>query len=307
MPTIKQNLTNVNYTSRGTDPSYIVIHNTANGTAAEGTAWNNTNYFKDVNRDASATYFIDDGDVIWQCVRDTDTAWHCGESASRNGVYNYNSIGIEVCESDDGWFTDNEIENLRWLVQKLMDEYDIPASHVCRHHDVTGKNCPWRYVDDENWSKLMDEITSSGNPQNPGKTINNAGFNYRAHVQNHGWLDPVRDGQVAGTTGKSLRMECLKITPPAGLELTVKAHIQGIGWKSFKVAKGTADPEIGTVGKSKRLEAIEVVCNKNTTGKTLYYKVHVSEYGWGDWVKAGYAAGTVGIAHAIEAIQFKLE
>ena len=159
MPTIKENLTETNYTPRGTSPSWIVVHNTSNGTATPPIAYNNTCYFKSEYRGASASYFIDDGDTIWQCVRDRDTAWHCGEAPSRNGCYNSNSIGIEVCEQSDGTFTLNEINNLTWLVQRLMKEFGIPASRVCRHHDVTGKECPWYYSNDSRWAVLKKQIT----------------------------------------------------------------------------------------------------------------------------------------------------
>ena len=155
---IQRNLTNVNFNFRNTIPRWIVIHNTANGTSREGTAYNNTVYFKDVNRNASAHYFVDDGDTVWQCVRDTDTAWHVGEAASRNGCYSTNSIGIEVCETADGWFTDKEVDTLRELVGSLMQLYGIPAERVCRHHDVTGKSCPWYYTDDERWAELKARI-----------------------------------------------------------------------------------------------------------------------------------------------------
>ena len=159
---IRQNLTNSNYNPRGTLPTWIVIHNTANGTSAEGTAWANTNYFKNVYREASAHYFVDDGDTVWQCVRDTDTAWHVGEAASRNGCYNSNAIGIEVCETADGEFTEKEIATLQQLVPMLMEKYNIPASRVCRHHDVTGKSCPWYYGGDVRWGRLKETILNGG-------------------------------------------------------------------------------------------------------------------------------------------------
>ena len=158
MPTVKANMTSVNYTPRGTKPTWIVIHNTSNGTDAPPIAYNNTQYFKSEYRGASATYFVDSGDTIWQCVSERDTAWHCGEAPSRNGCYNSNSIGIEVCERADGTFSDAEIENLRWLVQDIMQRYGIPASRICRHHDVTGKECPWYYSDDSRWAKLKAAI-----------------------------------------------------------------------------------------------------------------------------------------------------
>ena len=34
---------------------------------------------------------------------------------------------------------------------------------------------------------------------------------YRAHSQNVGWMDWVSNGTLAGTTGKSLRLEALQI------------------------------------------------------------------------------------------------
>lgn len=158
MPEIVKNLTNTNYTPRGSKPNWIVVHNTANGTSAPPIAYDNTQYFKNDYRDASAHYFIDDGNTIYQCVNDTDTAWHCGESASRNGCYNYNSIGIEVCEPANGKFTDKEIANLSWLVRMLMEKYRIDENHVCRHNDVTGKNCPWYYTDNAKWQELKSQI-----------------------------------------------------------------------------------------------------------------------------------------------------
>lgn len=158
-------------------------------------------------------------------------------------------------------------------------------------------------------------IGESANPQQAGNPMNNNGFYYRAHVADYGWLDAVHDGQVAGTTGKGKQLEAIKMRPIVGLELTVKAHIQDIGWKSYKVkpgnGSGTAssdiDPIIGTVGKGKRIEALEVVVDKNTTGKKLRYQVHVAEHGWTGWIDAGYAAGSVGLGLAIEAVQFVLE
>lgn len=155
---IRENLTGVNYNARGTWPSWIVIHNTENHTADEGTAYKNTVYFQ-TYRAASANYFVDDGPVVWCCVRPTDTAWHCGEAPSRNGCYNSNSIGIEVCETDGGSFTENEIATLTELVGWLMQKYGIPAERVVRHHDVTGKDCPRGYIKQTNWDALHARIT----------------------------------------------------------------------------------------------------------------------------------------------------
>lgn len=56
----------------GIKKEWIVIHNVGTSPIKEGSAYVNTKYFKSVNRNLSAHYFIDDGDVIWQSVEDDD-------------------------------------------------------------------------------------------------------------------------------------------------------------------------------------------------------------------------------------------
>ena len=76
---------------------WIATHNGGTAPQGEGAAYNNPVYSKSVNRQASAHYFIDNGEVIWQCVELKDGAWSVGDSWSRNGANNRNSINIEVC------------------------------------------------------------------------------------------------------------------------------------------------------------------------------------------------------------------
>ena len=82
---------------------------------------------------------------------------------------------------------------------------------------------------------------------------------YSAHVENKGWMDSVADGAVAGTQGKSLQMEALKINlsslkdeTGAALGGTVqyRAHVQDYGWKSWSQNGQIA----GTTGEKKRME-----------------------------------------------------
>ena len=150
----------------------------------------------------------------------------------------------------------------------------------------------------------------------PSKAVNDVGIRYRVHVQKDGWLPSVHDGQIAGTVGQSRRVEALKITPPAGVELAVSAHMQTIGWKTWTgIKKGTSsgtgtssnDPIIGTVGQSKRLEALKIRCLTNTTGKKLKYQVHCQTFGWMAAVGEGETAGTTGMSKRIEAIRIWFE
>lgn len=161
--TINQNLTTVNYNSRGTTPTWIVLHYTANN---GDTAKNNTDYFKSTNRGASANYFVDENS-IWQCVADKNTAWHVGNDWYNNGARNTNSIGIEMCSRkrnssstslETYYLKDETVMNAVELTKSLMKKYNIPISRVCRHYDVTGKYCPAPMVYNNGtitWSKFL--------------------------------------------------------------------------------------------------------------------------------------------------------
>lgn len=95
---------------------------------------------------------------VWQCVEDANIAWHCGASSYKHAeCRNANSIGIEMCvrkkntksmgATDKDWyFEDATVEAAAELTRYLMNKYGVPASHVIRHYDVTGKICPNPYV-----------------------------------------------------------------------------------------------------------------------------------------------------------------
>ena len=148
--TINKLLTAINYTKgNGKQNKYIVIHYVG----ATGGAEANCKYFKSVNRQASAHYFVGHQGEIWQCVEDKDIAWHCGANSYKHAYCrNTNSIGIELCcrkKADGTWyFEDATVAAAVELVRELMKKYNIPIGNVIRHYDVTGKTCPEPYVRD---------------------------------------------------------------------------------------------------------------------------------------------------------------
>lgn len=177
-----------------------------------------------------------------------------------------------------------------------------------RKGDQTGAEIARSTYQPARWTRAYRYAGPERNEQQPGEPVNFAGMTYRAHQQNIGWLDPVHDGQIAGITGLSLRMEALKITPPAGVVCDVTLHLQDIGDKTWKgVARGIYDPVMGTTGQSRRLEGISIKLAENGTGKRLSYRVHVQETGWQEWKKEGEFAGTRGKSLRVEAIQIKME
>lgn len=153
---------------------YIVLHYTGNKT---DTAKGNANYFSpsgDNTRKAGAHYFVDDT-TVYQSIPDTRTAWAVGGSKysdckSTGGgtmygtITNSNSISIEMC-SKNGAITDATITNAVALTKQLMSKYGIPASHVYRHFDVTGKQCPgwsgWTGKNAPKWTALKQKLTST--------------------------------------------------------------------------------------------------------------------------------------------------
>lgn len=145
--------------------------------------------------------------------------------------------------------------------------------------------------------------------QIPGNPINDMLLYYRAHCQGVGWLDPVRDGQTAGTVGFSKRLEAIMIDlrkirekyPDA--KLSAKVHIQGIGWVFYDNVEH--DTVLGTVGQGKRLEAIELELT-GVPGKNIYVQTHLAKYGWTGYIAGGYTSGTVGIGTAVQAMRLKV-
>ena len=78
---------------------YIVIHYTGNSTdSAKG----NANYFKSINRGASAHYFVD-ASSVYEVVDPTNTAWAVGVKYGAAPYWgkctNGNSISIEMCST----------------------------------------------------------------------------------------------------------------------------------------------------------------------------------------------------------------
>lgn len=143
--------------------------------------------------------------------------------------------------------------------------------------------------------------------QKPGdKAYSENRINYRVHQQSVGWLPHVEDGQIAGVTGFSKRIEAIKIDcKMPGVKIKAKGHIQGIGWEDY--GEITSDTVIGTTGQEKRLEAISLEAEGLPDGMNIYVRYHIETEGWSDWIKGGTVAGTVGLGKRLEAIQIKIQ
>ena len=203
-----KNLTTINYTKGNKGRKYIVIHYTGNKT---DTAAANANYFKSVNRGASAHYFVDRTQVV-QVVSDNDTAWSVGVNYGSNNLFNQcknnNSINIEMC-STNGKIADETYNNTVALTKSLMKKYGIPASRVVRHWDVCSKACPgwtgWGAAgkDASIWNKFKKDIGDTSTSSNTSSssssssTTSSKAVNYKVKINTKSGVN-VRKGAGTG-------------------------------------------------------------------------------------------------------------
>lgn len=187
--------------------------------------------------------------------------------------------------------------------------YDGKPGGVPMHRNYKNKACPGDHIVNKymsgNFCDSVNKLLAGGaavEGQPKTNAINDYGFKYQAHCQTYGWCEQVHDGQLAGTSGESKRLEALRISAPEGVTFNVKVHIQRIGWKTFTdVGPNTV---IGTVGEGKRIECIEFSSVKGLPeGKKLRYQVHVQGIGWMPETTQGYPTGTMNQSKRIEAIR----
>lgn len=122
----------------------IVIHYTANPGAS---AQNNRDYFenlKDTHSTRASSHFIVglEGEIV-QCI----PTW---EIAYASNDRNSDTISIECCHPDEsGKFTKETYQSMVQLTAWLCEKFGLTEDDVIRHYDITGKNCPKYFVEDE--------------------------------------------------------------------------------------------------------------------------------------------------------------
>lgn len=135
----------------------VVVHYVGNpGTSAK----NNRNYFENLKdtheRSASSHYIVGLEGEILQCIPLNEIAY-----ASNNR--NKDTIAIECCHPDStGEFNSYTYDSLVKLTAALCKSYGLnPLTDVIRHYDVSGKECPVYYVNNENeWRYFLLQVIS---------------------------------------------------------------------------------------------------------------------------------------------------
>lgn len=132
----------------------IVVHYTANPGA---TAMENRDYFESLkdghDTKVSSNFVIGlEGEIV-QCVPTWEVAY------ASNGR-NIDTVSIECCHPDDtGEFNDATYQSMVQLCAWLCLKFDLNEEDVIRHYDVTGKNCPKFFVENEAaWQAFRQDV-----------------------------------------------------------------------------------------------------------------------------------------------------
>ena len=160
-PDIDVELLTVNpYSRPGTETNKItgiVVHYTAN---PGSTAMDNRNYFeglKDSHETKASSNFVVglEGEIV-QCVPTWEVAY---ASNSRN----IDTVSIECCHPDEtGRFNNDTYRSMVKLCAWLCMKFDLTSEDVIRHYDVTGKNCPKYFVENEDaFAAFRNDITQA--------------------------------------------------------------------------------------------------------------------------------------------------
>lgn len=212
----------------------------------------------------------------------------------------FKNILTDPCFTNSGW---NIWTAQYWYGQRydaslgLGPEY--PAKFDCWQYSSLSTvpgidgNCDINY-----WYKDKFSL-ADGNPH----------ITCRAHVARLGWQAAVSDGATAGTTGRSLALEALKVSLSSsdyddGSAVEVDAHVSGTGWQGWD---SPSPSEGGTTGQARAVEAVRLrLTGAIADDYDVWYRVHAAGIGWMGWAKDGEDAGTTGMSCPVEAVQAKL-
>lgn len=302
-------------------PSKLMVHSTACPGVPACSFAKSWNTARPNGRQVCVHGFVDVSS-IYQTLPWNIQAWHCG------GKGNQMAVGIELCEPAN--YSDKStsmkiIKNAIDLYAYLCSTLKISPDNIISHKEGNSMGIASNHGDPDHWwrhigysmNQFRKDVKSAmgnsnqGNPQPASDVSNDNHIHYRGHSQTYGWLGVVRDGQIAGTEKLAKRLEAMKIDLRScifpELKLRLKLHIQGIGWKAYDIDKYTHDMILGTVGQSKRIEAMAIeVLGGLPKGYKIQYCVHEAKYGWTQWIDAPNATGTVGIGLRVEAFKIRI-
>lgn len=128
---------------------------------------------------------------------------------------------------------------------------------------------------------------------------------HEAYVQSRGWMPKNNVSVMAGTTGKNLNLDALKLSTNGAYDIGIaySVHVRNIGWMGY-----ASDGEIaGIIKEGHTIEAIKIhLTGTNADRFDLYYRSHVANIGWLDWASNDEIAGSSGLGYALQALELRV-
>ena len=145
-------------------------------------------------------------------------------------------------------------------------------------------------------SYQMATTAVKGYSHSTAKSENESGFKAGDKIEFVTWLGEKRNSDRVVVQDK------ITVIVQERKRVSYSTHVQTYGWQS-EVYNGSL---AGTVGESKRLEAIKIKLVNPEYSGDIEYRTHVQTYGWQDWKKNGITSGTSGKSKRLEAVQIRL-
>lgn len=297
---IVQKFINKNRSGQALTPIGTVVHSTDDAGATDE---NEQSYFNNNSISASANAFID-WDSITETVPDNEVSWGSGPTS------NHKFLQVELCipaSHDVAKF--NEVWNraVWYFAYKFINKLKINTitkDNLMSHAEVSAKWKETTHTDPvayfNEYGKTVDNFRAAVQAEINNQTQPQESISYAGYVQNIGLQQFVKEGEVSGTVGQSLRLEGLVIDYKGPGKISIDGHVENIGWQTLRY-----DGEyVGTMGQSLRLEAIKV--HLEGSQKKVQVQAHAEGIGWMDWVNDNEIAGTVGRSLRLEAIKIRL-
>jgi len=153
---IKDSVSNAPYFAGTTNfnlrkPNFVILHHTAQNSCEQ-----TLTTFTTTRTQVSAHYVICKDGTVHHMLNDYFRAWQAGVSKWGNATdINSLSVGIEIDNNGFEPFTDEQINSLMQLLDRLKRAYNIPTANFIGHADIA----PGRKVDPNKyfpWQKLAD-------------------------------------------------------------------------------------------------------------------------------------------------------
>ena len=240
--------------------------------------------------------FINIFSGIWYNIKAVEIQNTVEENIEKNSIQN------DINEIDNNILSNNVIEN-EIITDNIIEENNIAENNTIDNEISTNIEAEKEPIDNTENENITNEDENSISLFSTNKS-NKPEVTYRTHVENIGWQNYVKESEIAGTSGKSYRLEGINIKLQGSysdLNIKYQVHIQNIGWQDWK----TNGEMAGTEGRSYRLEGIKIRL-ESSDEYSIMYRVHVQNIGWQDWKTDGEMAGTEGQSLRLEAIQIKI-